>query len=320
MAGVKRFAFLEGWYAFISELETQEEKLAAYETICRMAFLGRDGFELPPSANDKCSRLCKHIYLMLHGVLWHDFDSSNQDQESSAYGKIMNASGYGRPRKGETKEEYKERTESRRKEIKAQESLDMVIDDTEKGNEPKGNCGANLPVSPANDPAAENTMSPLVSPSVKERIERAQRSCWQDRIKNWEDLQKVIKECYFGSDMTLAYSQDFCRYAYYQLAKVQGWKNSITGKPIQGNLMNVIASMLRGFSIEQEKAKGFEKRRNIVKKTQAERVAVMEMEEADEEEREARRIARELEADRKAREAGRDEKIFEAAAKSNFRL
>lgn len=312
----RKFTFFKGWHDFISELDTEAEQLEAYRTICDMAFQGEEGFKCPEMPLKghltPTQKVRRQIFHMVQSTLWKNAKDASSAQSEMALGR-------GRPRKGETRDEYIERTSARRISIAESVAMDRIVDgimaeqnpptvadeDPTKGMSEEDACQYRAqkapPISLEDMPNA--TVSNL-SKETQRRIARMKVSMWEDRIKNWEDLQKIIKDGYFGGDPRVAMSEDFCKYAYFQLVTVQHWRYYNTDKPIQNNLMNVIHGLVKNYIIMMDKEKGFANRRKIIVQKQMERTQQIEDEVADADE--VNRIVREREiaAERRARELG----------------
>lgn len=302
----QRFTFWRGWYDFIQELDTEREQLEAYNTICQMAFQGEDGYECPIREDGvpmtPLLRVRRQIYHMLHGILWR------QDSDKRKRSKCSDSSvGRGRPLKGETASDYYERTEQRRA---------LLSDEMSDGDEQLNGAGSvacNEEMASVGDeeqPLTIHAGDMVDDCSEVSLVEKRQakkmmkESIWEERIKSWKDLQDFIKKGYFGSHVRIAISEDFCKHAFFQLSEVQKWKNVITKRPIQSNLIHVISGLVNQYRMTSVKNLAADKRVSAYSKKEADKAKRQEDAEKTSEDIANIERQRELDAEARARELG----------------
>lgn len=315
-----RFTFWEGWYDYIRDLDSPEEKLEAYETICQMAFLGPSRYVNPERPIDgdisPLFRVRRQVFHLIHGILWKTKGScQNSDVDYGSYSVCR-----GRPRTGETREEYLKRTEERRRQMESamasneggignEEDTDddfpyYADDDTSSTGQLQEHDAAEKGEALIQAEKEREERSEELSEAAKRRIEQATVSQWKERIKNWQDLQAVIVNGYFGADMKLAQSEEFCRYALWILCDQQDWKNVVTGRAIQNDLMNIIHSLVRKFAYMKQKDSVMDKKREAWMKESADKLdEAIASQMSDEEMAELNRKRR-IAANRKAKKMG----------------
>jgi len=266
MKANRRFTFWEGWYDFIRDLETDEEKLEAYQTICQMAFLGEEGYDCPEKPADGTMtptlKVRRQVYHMLHGSLWRDSTKTPYDRNTKS-SKCSEASyGRGRPLKGESKDDYIKRTDinrlsRREEEAPIEESPDMLPES------PVAHDWKTVGQSPSpQEKALETASDPLpVRPS--------QKSMWAERFKTKEDLRKFLRDLSISCSKPAAMvSDDFVNRIWFMFAEVQHWHNNVTNKPFEYELVDAIRGEFKRFLYGEIKDRKFERKLAEVKQAE----------------------------------------------------
>jgi len=233
------FVFHRSYFNVINEMDTDAEKLAAFMTLCQMAFQGEEAFSLPelPVGGKATPMLhaVRNLYHQSRDFIWQK--SKPKNEKRVAAGKKG-----GRPRKyaleSDSLAEIDEQTnieaiEQPKTAEKAPTSLPK-----DKGVQlPKDDLSALLP-----PPTSGSTANPIGGPDV---VNGVVKSKFASIIKSPSDLKAWLKQNWCGGKLNIVFSEGFYNWAYEQLVN-SGWRSYKTNQPI-ANLSSIISKLTIGY-------------------------------------------------------------------------
>lgn len=231
------FVFYRSWFEMIEEWETDEEKLAAYRTLCQMAFQGEENFVLPEKPQDgKMSPVLhaiRNIYHSSRCILWKGEKVKNE--RCVAAGKMG-----GRGRK---------------KSFESDSTIDYDIEEVlAKEKAPQPSPDADLAASnhldgksttPIKDDLVDNptvNSQPIGGPDI---INGVVQSKFASIIKSPKDLQSWIQKNWMGACDKLVRSDGFSEWAYEKLVE-SNWRLYQSNRPIT-NLGVILGKLKIGY-------------------------------------------------------------------------
>lgn len=223
----------EGHIRWIMELETAEERLAAWETVCKIAFPEDEGKPYVPPAMpldgkpmDRCDRVRRQTYNIFNGLIRFTSKEGNgriKNPKRVLAGRQGAAVRYGRVG-GKTA---------------TPEGEDPIEDATDIE---AINSDISLPAQDSNSgdsTVCEEALSPNGAKVHLTKAEEAKVKEWDALIPNADALHNYIVKNFVYATRNTAIKPEFSEYAYHKLAKVDRWTSTRDRKPLR-NILTAI--------------------------------------------------------------------------------
>lgn len=233
------FVFHRSYFNVINEMDTDAEKLAAFMTLCQMAFQGEEAFSLPelPVSGRPTPVLhaIRNLYHQSRDFIWQK--SKPKSERHVAAGKRG-----GRPRRHAAESDswtgmesaangtYVECTESN-------ENAPTRSSEAKEMQPPKEDLTAILP-----QPARGSTANPIGSPEIVNGIVQSR---FASIVKAPSDLKSWLRQNWIGSRREMVFSDGFIEWAFEKLVN-SGWRDYKTNRPIT-NLNAAVGAMIYGY-------------------------------------------------------------------------
>jgi len=233
------FVLHRSYFNVINEMDSNEEKLAAFMTLCQMAFQGEEAFSLPeiPVGGKMTPMLhaVRNIYHQSRDFIWQKAKPKNE--KNVAAGKKG-----GRPRKYALTSDSMAETDEEEMPapMKAQKTAEKAPTSLPKAQGvqlPKDDLSALLP-----PPTSGATANPIGGPDI---IDGVVQSRFASIIKSPSDLKAWLKQNWYGGKIDIVLSDGFSTWAYEQLVN-SGWRSYKTNKPI-ANLSSIVSKLTVGY-------------------------------------------------------------------------
>ena len=209
---IRCLTLFEGWVKWIRELDTAEERLAAWETFGAIAFPEDESrpYEPPPlptngSKLSVCDKVRRQVYNLFKAVIESNAIKNSwkgKDQKKVEAGRLGAAIRFGR--NGES-------------------STVVTSSEPEVGAKP-----TSLDVTRQEEAIVNRSYTPRrrLTADDKEKIAE-----WNRTIPNASALQEYLRRNYMYQNTALILTPEFCEFAYHKLANIDKWISTRDKKP-----------------------------------------------------------------------------------------
>lgn len=284
--GNRKFTFWEGWHNYIADLATDEERLAAYETITAIAFPKDENVPYMPPAQptngnplSPADRVRRQVYHFTHGIIVTGSSINGKTGTVKDPVKVMCGKQGGRPRRRDfgdsTDESFPDNDfmppEPTPLSLRTEPPAHLSPSDPSEDSIPQ--LSPSKPADMAEPPVdIGDTPSRVWNGHYYQRLtpqQQARIAQWNHDIPDAEALQKWIKRNLASANLS-AYSNsmDLCEYAYNELAHTYQWVSSKSHRPFT-SLAPTLAYLAQSFAQQQQRQELSKRKLNALEQQSA---------------------------------------------------